>query len=152
VAVPISDAYIIQYLVDGTREVPETLCWREKSPEQTGYAVLVEGVEVILESEYSRAGAHLTLRFRHNDDEFRICEPAAGGWLGRKFATEDERNLVKLFHELVAAVTAQCAQRRVRAERNLELIREQISRRMLFGQREARHELSDAYRDRIGVG
>jgi hypothetical protein len=40
----------------------------------------------------------------------------------------------------------------VRAERNRELIREQISRRMLFGQREARHELSDAYRDRIGVG
>ena len=95
---PISDAYIIQYLVDGTRQVPETICWREKSAEQTGYTVLVEGIEVILESEYSRAGAHLTLRFRH-DDEFRISEPAAGGWLGRKCAMEDERHVVKLFRD-----------------------------------------------------
>jgi hypothetical protein len=149
--VPISDAYIIQYLVDGTRKVPETICWREKSAEHMRYEALVEGVEVILEPEYSRAGSHLVLKFRHNDDEFRILEPAAGGWLGRKFATDEERHLVKLFRELIAAVTAQCAQRRVRAERNRELIREQISRRMLFGQREARHDLSDAYRDRIGV-
>jgi hypothetical protein len=149
--VPISDDYIVQYLVNGTREVPETICWREKSAE-VGYAALVEGVEVILEPEYSRAGAHLILRFRHNDDEFRICEPAAGGWLGRKFATEDERHLVKLFRELIAAVTAQCSHRRLCAERHRDLIREQISRRMLFGQRETRPELSDAYRDRVGVG
>jgi len=150
--VPISDAYIIQYLVDGTREVPETICWREKSAEQMGYAVLIEGVEVILEPEYSRAGAHLTLRFRHNNDEFRICEPAAEGWLGRKFATEDERTLMRLFRELMVAVTAQCAHRRVRAERHMDQIREQISRRMLFGQRENRQNLVDAYRDRVGVG
>ena len=148
---PISDAYIIQYLVDGTREVPETICWREKFTEQMGYAALVEGVNVILEPEYSRAGSHLTLRFRHDDDEFRICEPADGGWLGRKFATEDERTLVKLFRELMAAVTAQCAQRRVRAERNRDELRDQITRRLLFGQRETRQELSDAYRDRVGV-
>ena len=149
---PISDAYIIQYLVDGTREVPETICWREKSAEQMGYAVLIEGVEVILEPEYSRAGAHLTLRFRHNNDEFRICEPAAEGWLGRKLATEDERTLMRLFRELMVAVTAQCAHRRVRAERHRDQIREQISRRMLFGQRENRQNLVDAYRDRVGVG
>ena len=149
---PISDAYIIQYLVDGTREVPETICWREKSAEQMGYAALVEGVDVSLETEYSRAGSHMVLRFRHNEDEFRISEPAAGGWLGRKFATEDERHLVKLFRELIVAVTAQCSHRRLRAERNRELIREQISRRMLFGQRETRQELTDAYRDRVGVG
>jgi hypothetical protein len=39
----------------------------------------------------------------------------------------------------------------VRAERHREQIREQISRRLLFGQRETRQELSDAYRDRVGV-
>jgi hypothetical protein len=148
--VPISDDYIVQYLVNGTREVPETIFWCEKSTEQMGYEAAVEGVEVMLESAYSRAGSHLVLRFRHNDDEFRIFEPAGGGWLGRKFSTEDER-LVKLFRELIAAVTAQCTQRRLRAERNRELIREPISRRMLFGQRETRSKLSDAYRDRVGV-
>jgi hypothetical protein len=150
--VPISDDYIVQYLVNGTREVPETIFWCEKSTEQMGYAAAVEGVEVMLESAYSRAGSHLVLRFRHNDDEFRIFEPAGGGWLGRKFSTEDERHLVTLFRELSAAVSAQCAQRRLRAERNRELIRDQISRRMLFGQRETRQELADAYRDRVGVG
>ena len=149
---PISDDYIVQYLVNGTREIPETISWCEKSTEQTVYAAAVEGVEVMLESAYSRAGSHLVLKFRHNDDEFRISEPAGGGWLGRKLSTEDEQQLVKLFRELIAAVTTQCTQRRLRAERNRELIREQISRRMLFGQRETPSELSDAYRDRVGVG
>ena len=144
---PISDAYIIQYLVDGTREAPETICWREKSTEQMGYAALVEGVEVILEPEYSRAGSHLILRLRLGDNEFRICEPTGGGWLGRRFSTEDERHMVKLFRELITGIVSQCNQRRLRAERNREQIREQISRRLLFGQ-----ELSDAYRDRVGVG
>jgi hypothetical protein len=152
VAVPISDAYIIQYLVDGTREVPETICWREKSAEQMGYRALVEDVHVILEPVYSRAGSHLVLRFRHGGDEFTIHEPAAVGWLGRKFVTEDEHETARLFSELNTAVATQCATQRLRAERNREQIREQISRRLLFGQPETRHELSDAHRDRVRVG
>lgn len=129
---PISDSYILQYLVDGTREVPEAISWRE-NPDQMGYQARAEGVDVILELEYSRAGSHLILRFRYNDDEFRICEPAGGGWLGRKFSTADELHMAGLFRELMAAVAAQCAERRQRAEPNRERIREQISRRLLFG-------------------
>lgn len=149
---PISNSYIVQYLLDGTQQVPETICWREKCAEQMGYTTVVEGVEVILELEYSRAGSHLVLKFRHNDDEFRIGEPTGGGWLGRKFSTEDERQLVALFRELIALVTSQCAARRLRAVRNQERIREQISRRLLFGQPETRQELSDAHRDRVRIG
>jgi hypothetical protein len=149
--VPISDSYILQYLVDGTREVPEAISWRE-NPDQLGYQARVEGVDAILEPEYSRAGSHLILRFRYNDDEFRICEPAVGGWLGRRFSTEDELHMVRLFRELITAVAAQCATRVLRAERNREQIREQISRRLLFGQSEARQELADAHRDRVRIG
>jgi hypothetical protein len=137
--VPISDAYIVQYLFDGTREVPEMICWREKCAEQMGYRSVVEDVEVILEPVYSRSGSHLILRFRHHDDEFQICEPAAGGWLGRKFASQDERDLVELFRKLAAAVAAQCAERRLYADGHREQIREQISRRLLFGQPQESH-------------
>jgi hypothetical protein len=134
--VPISDAYIVEYLLDGTSQVPPEIHWREKDAEQVGYVALVEDVDVILEPFYSRSGSRLGLRFRQGGDEFCISEPAAGGWLGRKFSTEDQRDFSRLFRKLVAAVTSQCALRRQRAEQNQEQTRERIGRRLLFGQPE----------------
>jgi hypothetical protein len=136
VAVAISDAYIIQYLLDGTLEVPAQIHWREKDAEQAGYVAQLEGVDVILEPVYSRAGSRTVLRFRHDDEEFSVAEPAGGGWLGRKFSTEDERRLVRLFRGLIAAVVSQCASRRQQAEQNQEEIRERISHRLLFGEQQ----------------
>ena len=140
---PISDAYIVQYLVDGTSEVPTQIHWCDNDGEQVGYKALVEDVDVFLEPVYSRAGSRLVLKFRHDGEEFRIMEPAGGGWLGRKFSSEDERELVKLFRELNSAIISQCVTRRQRAEQNQEEIRERIGRQLLFGQPEnARTERS----------
>jgi len=147
--VPISDTYIVQYVLDGTADVPAQIHWREKDAEQIGYVARVEDVEVILEPLYSRAGSRLPLRFRHRGEEFSIGEPSGRGWLGCIFSTEDERDLVKLFRELLTAVVSQCTSRRQRAEQNHEQIRERIGRQLLFGQPE---ELSDAHRDRVRVG
>jgi len=132
--VPISDAYIIQYLLDGTVAVPAEIHWRDKDPEHIGHVAQLEGVDVILEPIYSRAGSRLALRFCHDDEEFVISEPAGRGWLGRKFSTEDERCLVTLFRGLINAVVSQCASRRQKAEQNQEQIRERISHRVLFGE------------------
>ena len=148
---PVSDTYIVQYLVDGTSEVPAEIRWRENDADQIGYLALVEDVDVILEPVYSRAGSRLVLRFRHDGDEFSISEPAGRGWLGRKFSTEDQRGLVRLFRELSAAVASQCAMRRERAERNQKEIRERIGRRLLFGPLETEQELADAHRDRVRI-
>ena len=136
-AVPISDSYIIQYLLDGTAAVPVEIHWREKDAEHFGYVAQLEGVDVILEPIYSRAGSRLVLRFCHDGEEFAISEPAGGGWLGRKFSTEDERDLVRLFRRLMGAVVSQCTKRRQRAEQNQEEIRERISHRVLFGETQA---------------
>jgi hypothetical protein len=142
---PISDAYIIQYLLDGTVAVPAEILWREKDAEHAGYVAQLEGVDVILEPIYSRAGSRLVLRFCHDREEFAISEPAGGGWLGRKFSTEDERHLVRLFRGLINAVVSQCTMRRQRAEQNQEEIRERISHRVLFGEpREATRRTSIA--------
>jgi hypothetical protein len=132
--VPISDAYIVQYLLDGTSEVPAQIHWCEKDAEQAGYVAQMEGVDVILEPVYSRAGSRLVLRIRHDGEEFGISEPAGRGWLGRKFSTEDERHLVRLFRGLIQAVASQCYIRRQRAEQNQDEIRERISHRLLFGE------------------
>ena len=131
---PISDTYIVQYLLEGTSEVPSQIHWRENHAEQSGHVARVEEVDVILEPVYSRAGAHLALRFRHAGDEFIISEPAAGGWLGRKLSTQDQRDLSTLFRKLSTAVASQCATRRQRAEQNQETTRERIGRRLLFGE------------------
>jgi hypothetical protein len=131
--VPISDAYIVQYLLDGTSQVPAEIHWCEKDAEQIGYVAQVEGVDVILEPFYSRSGSRMGLRFRQGDEEFSIREPAAGGWLGRKFSTEDDREMSRLFRGLVRAVASQCALRRQCSQQNQEAIRERIGRRLLFG-------------------
>jgi len=149
--VPISDAYIVQYLLDGTSEVPAAIHWREKDTDKIGYTAQMQDVDVSLEPVYSRAGSRLLLRFRQGSDEFSIGEPAAGGWLGRKFSTEDECRLAKLFQELSTAVVSQCARRRQRAEQNQEQIRERIGRRLLFGQPEARPELFDAHSNGVRI-
>jgi len=124
VAVPISDSYIIQYLLDGTVAVPVEIHWREKDPEHVGYMAQLEGVDVILEPVYSRAGSRQVLRFCHDGEEFVIHEPACGGWLGRKFSTDDERDLVRLLRGLSDAVVSQCTNCRQRDEQNQEEIRE----------------------------
>ena len=131
---PISDAYIIQYLLDGTSEIPAEIHWCEKDSEQIGYVAQLAGVDVILEPVYSRAGSRLVVKFRHDGEEFDISEPTGGGWLGRKFSSEDERHLVRLFRGLIKAVVSQCSIRRQRAEQNQEGIRERISHRLLFGE------------------
>jgi len=150
--VPISDSYIIQYLLDGTVAVPAEIHWREKDSEHVGYAAQLEGVDVILEPIYSRAGSRQVLRFHHNGEEFAITEPAGGGWLGRKFSTEDESHLVKLFRGLIQAVVSQCTVRRQRAEQNRDEIRDRISHQLLFGQPETPRELSDAHGNRVRIG
>ena len=131
---PISDTYIVQYLLDGTSDVPAQIHWCDTDGEQVGYKALVEDVNVFLEPVYSRTGSRLVVRFRHDGEEFRVSEPAAGGWLGRKFSTEDERGLVRLFRALNAAVVSQCAIRRQRSEENQDETRERIGRRLLFGE------------------
>jgi hypothetical protein len=88
------------------------------------------------------------LRFRDSAGEFQLCEPAGGGWLGRKFSTEDELSLVDLFRELMSAVSSQCAERQLQRERNREQVRERITRQLLFGQPDE-PALPDAYRHRV---
>ena len=131
---PISDAYIIQYLLDGTLAVPPEIHWRERDAEHVGYVAQLEDVDVILEPIYSRAGSRMHLRFCYGGEEFGISEPAGGGWLGRRFSTEDERHLVRLFRGLIKAAVSQCTIRRQRFEQNQEEIRERISHRVLFGE------------------
>jgi hypothetical protein len=131
--VPISDAYIVQFLVDGTSDVSSEIHWHEKDAEQAGYVTRIGDVDIILEPVYSRAGSQMVLRFRHDGEEFCINAPNFSGWLGRNFSTEDERVLTGLFRELVADVASQCASRRHRAAQNPEEIRERVGRRLLFG-------------------
>ena len=130
---PISDSYIIQYLLDGTSGTPADIHWCEET-DHAAYAARLADVEVILEPVYSRGGSRLTLRFRHEAEEFSIQEPAGAGWLGRKFSSDDERHLVSLFRSLMQAVVSQCNLRRQRAEQNQEEIRERICHRLLFGE------------------
>lgn|GEM_PF-4693121 len=135
---PISDAYIVQYLLDGTARVPAQITWTQRNAEHAAFLACVEDVDVIFEPIYSRTSSRLVLRFQHAGEQFSICEPARRGWLGRKFWTEDERRLALLFRELAAAISSQCTARRHHSESHQDEIRDRIGRQLLFGRATSR--------------
>ena len=129
---PISDTYVVQYLVQGTCRAQPPIVWREQ--DHSGYVARVGNVQVELENACSRSGSFLVLRFRYADHELEIREPSAQGWFGRHYATEDQRNLATLLRGLMRAAARQCHHRRMRAIENPEQVREEVYRHLLFEQ------------------
>jgi hypothetical protein len=129
---PISDSYVVQYLVQGTCRARPPIIWREQ--DHSGYVARVGNLEIALENAYVRSGSFLVLRFRYADHEFEIREPAAQGWFGRHYVTEDQRNLATLLRGLMQAAAWQCHHRHMRALENPEQVREEVYRHLLFEQ------------------
>jgi hypothetical protein len=129
---PVSDTYLVQYLVQETVRVQHRIVWRERATE-TGYAATVGSLEVELERIPSRSGSRLALRFRGVQDEFQIYEPASHGWLGRQYSTPDEYVLADLLRELMRAAEIQCRERRLNALQNPEPIRERVFHQLVSG-------------------
>lgn len=119
---PISDAYVVQYLLEGASAVPLRIVWQEG--ESAGYVATIGDVRVELLSGQSPAGLRSVLRFVWACDEFCIEDPQSGGFLSRRYADEGDRSLADLW----------C---RLNAYEKRDEIRERIYHRLLFGQPES---------------
>jgi len=108
------------------------MIWREQDP--AGYVTRLGDVQIELQNVWFRSGSLLSLRFCCADDEFDIREPLAQGWFGRKYSTEDQRNLALLMRGLARAAARQCSHRRMRALEHPEQVRERVYRQLLFEQ------------------
>ncbi len=129
---PVSDTYLVQYLLQETVRTQHGIAWRERVME-AGFVADVGSLEVALESAASRGGARLSLQFRGAADNFQIYEPLSDGWFCRRYATPQEHALADLLRDLMRTVEMQCRERRLNTLLNPEPVRERVFRQLVFG-------------------
>lgn len=129
---PVSDTYLVQYLLQETTRAQHAIAWRERVAE-AGFVADVGSLEVALESVASRGGSRLSLIFRGAADHFQISEPVSDGWFCRRYATPEEHALADLLQDLMRTVEMQCRERRLNTLLNPEPVRERVFRQLVFG-------------------
>jgi hypothetical protein len=130
----ITNAYTIQFLVEGTLAVPPSIVWRELANEAAGFAAHVCGVEITLTQIHTRPALRTRLSFRCGVEEFSLYAPVPVGWFGRKYASPDDADLAERLRVLLDAVARQCSERQAQAYAHPEEVRERIYKKLLFGQ------------------
>ncbi len=126
---PISDHYIVQYLLQGTRHATQPIVWREADGE--GYTSATRGVELHLNHVANRGGARIRLSLATPAGEVHISEPPNIGLFGARYRTEDDRQLASLLKELAAEVSNQCADRDNRSRATTGAIRQFVYQRLI---------------------
>ena len=127
---PVSNQYLVQYLLQETLRPQHGIVWREGTAE-SGYAASAGSLEVTLNAIPARGGSRVALQFRGAEDEFQVFEPLSEGWLSRHYSDPDEAELARALRELMVAVDAQCSERRRHAMRDPAAVRDRVFRQLL---------------------
>ena len=126
---PISDSYIVQYLLQETRDSNANIVWRENGSD--GYTTCIHGMKIELESIYNRTGSRLCLTISCVQDRICISEPLNIGLFREKYRTDEERHLAELMNKLVCSVEHQCEERRKKFVAGADDIRQTVYRRLI---------------------
>ena len=129
----ISDAYTLQFLLEGTLASPPRIVWQDASREAPGLVTQMGGVAVEMREIYERSGARIRVRFRSGDDLFSLHEPQNQGWLRKRYGSEDEERLAMLLSSLWRAAAEQTARGRA-VSNGPEEVRARLYRQLLFEQ------------------
>ena len=129
VEMPISDTYLVQWLIQETTAVQRSMAWREKDAD--GYIAHSNGVRIELDHVMSRSGTRRQLSFTLGAERIHILEPASTGVFTEQYANEEAWRLVQLLRELNLSVSRQCAARHNRSDEASGRIRESIYRRVI---------------------
>jgi hypothetical protein len=83
----ITDAYTVQFLLEGTLASPPRVVWRESG---SALAAQAGGVAVGLCQNHDRAGSRLSLSLRRGEDTFSLHQPLNFGWISKRYASSDD--------------------------------------------------------------
>jgi hypothetical protein len=127
----LTDSYILQYLIQRTNDIVAPLLWRES--EQGGCEARSEEVRLEMELLHTRAASRWLLTLRHGEDRTELAEPFNTAFFGRKYRTEEEREVADSLRSLAQAAQRQIAARRKAAATRKGSQKQSIYRRLLFG-------------------
>jgi hypothetical protein len=126
---PISDNYVVEYLLHGTGARNAPILWRRTKSQ--GYVTRINGIRVEFENILMRAGSRCCVTFTCATQRVHIAEPLNVGFFRAKYESEDEQNLAQLIQELGRAIERQCATQRKANAEAADSIRESIYHRLL---------------------
>jgi hypothetical protein len=125
----ITDAYTVQFLLEGTLANPPRVVWRE-AVGTSGFEARSGGVAVGLSETHERSGTRISMRLRRGDDVFSLHEPANQGWLRKGYTSPDDEELAGLLGRLWRAASEQNAAEQGCA--NMDEARTRLYRQLLF--------------------
>ena len=126
---PISDTYVVQYLLQETCRHGEPLVLQET--ETDSYAARLREVNVELTTVRDRSGPRVFLTLSSCLEHIDVSEPVNKGLLREKYDSTDDEQLAHLLRSLADAITDQCAARDHKSEQMVEAVRESIYRRLI---------------------
>jgi hypothetical protein len=128
---PVSECYVIDYLLRETDDRPASLDWTES--ESGGFLALFHDVRIQMYSVQSMSGPRLCLEFGLAHDKIYVQEPCKVAFFGCQYRTEADAEVAARLHELYAAIARQVRIRLAAASEHEVQIRESIFRQVLFG-------------------
>ncbi len=126
---PISETYVVQYLLQASMSGGDPVQWYEK--ESDGFAAQNRGIKLDFDHIPTRAGGRKHLTLSCGMEKVFISEPARTGIFTEKYATPDDHRLAHLMRDLWTACRRQCAARRNRGAEVSNRIRESIFQRLI---------------------
>ena len=139
----ITDAYIVESLLQGTGSGAEPILWEKLDSSSSAahyYLARVCGVRIALDSIVGITGSLICLTLSDGNNKVYIHEPESTGLFGRNYSCEDDRCLARALLQLRSTVAHQCRQREIRAAEDAEAIRERIYSQLLFGGHEVQRQ------------
>jgi hypothetical protein len=127
----LTDSYVLQYLIQRTNDSAAPLVWR--AAEQGGCEARSEGIRLELELLHGREGSRWLLTLRDGDDRTELAEPFNTAFFGRRYRSEEEREVADSLRSLAQAAQRQIAGRPKAAAARGGPQKQSIYRRLLFG-------------------
>ena len=125
---PISDIYVVQYLLQATQAAQDPIVWQEKG---CGHIADFRGIRIELDRVPSRTHSRLYITLSRAWEEVCVEEPLNTGLFRERYKDDDERELARLMKELATTIGRQCATRRKTNLELGELVREGLYRRLV---------------------
>lgn len=127
----VSDTYIVQFLLQATRETGRQaapLVWQEK--ESGAYTASISGVRLELAREHAATGSRIFLTLFRGAEKVHITEPHRT--LRGRYKGEHEQQLAGLMKQLEQAAGRQCFERQSRSPEAWAQVRNAIYCQLLF--------------------
>jgi hypothetical protein len=125
---PITDAYVLEFLLAATEARVEPLAWRELGAKQVAE---VNGVSLELFQLSSLASERLCLTLSCDGNRAWIEQPLQIAFFRRGYRSEDDRRLAALFDALARAVVAK---RPNLSTDSRAAVRQELFKRLLFSE------------------